>query len=370
MCFFAGLTHEQTGSPYEFKISASSPRPPRCRGGAGPCPFRRTRRGNQSPAAGSRTNARLTAQARAAALAIQRQSWEQGVLAVAFLEEGDDAMVVQMARASDPPIQGRRSRRRGGAPSDPLMVGEAIWRAAQITGDPALGKAVTNMLDYALKPAPRAADGTIFHTGETIWSDSFHTSPPFLACTGHYAEAIPQIEGHRNASGIRKGNCFRTSGTNRNSGFRTGVLGRRQRLGGGGAHAGHPRAARKPERRQGTTGGLFEGVDRRLPRPPMPRRFVSQRGGRSATRSRKPTSPKCWPTRSTKACAADGCRAITSRPPTGMRGAARAKVDADGFVQGVCGAPNFDKARHLDGRAGIFPDDGSRGGKTAPGPAP
>src|SRR5208283_2711588 len=42
----------------------------------------------------------LAARVRAAALSIQRHSWEQGVLAVAFLEEGDDPMVVLMARAS------------------------------------------------------------------------------------------------------------------------------------------------------------------------------------------------------------------------------------------------------------------------------
>ena len=140
----------------------------------------------------------LVAKARLAALAMQRQSWEQGVLAVAFLEEGDDEMVIQMAKASlNYKTKDGVPGASGGAPSDPLMAGEAIWRAAQITGDPALQKAAANMLDYALKFAPRAADGTIFHTGQMIWSDSFHTSPSFLAVAGRYDEAILPLEGHR-----------------------------------------------------------------------------------------------------------------------------------------------------------------------------
>ena len=140
----------------------------------------------------------LVEKVRNAALAMQRKSWEQGVLAQAFLEEGDDAMVVAMAQASliytskDGLVAAS-----GGAPVDPLMAGEAVWRAAQISDDPALRKAADTMLDWTLKRAPRAADGTIYHTGETIWSDSFHTSPPFLAYAGHCAEAIQQIEGHR-----------------------------------------------------------------------------------------------------------------------------------------------------------------------------
>ena len=81
---------------------------------------------NRAPLAPAH-DAPLAAKARAAALAIQRQSWEQGVLAVAFLEEGDDEMVVQMAKASL--IHQSREgvpAASGGAPADPLMAGEAI----------------------------------------------------------------------------------------------------------------------------------------------------------------------------------------------------------------------------------------------------
>ena len=135
---------------------------------------------------------------RAAALSIQRKSWEQGVLAVAFLEEGRGDLVIQMAKAS----LIFRSKNGvpaalGGAPVDPLMLGEALVWAAQITDDAELKRAVVTTTEYTLKLAPRTADGTIFHTGQTIWSDSFHTTPPFLACIGNFDEAIKQIEGHR-----------------------------------------------------------------------------------------------------------------------------------------------------------------------------
>jgi rhamnogalacturonyl hydrolase YesR len=139
----------------------------------------------------------LVAKVRAAALSMQRKSWEQGVLAQAFFEEGDDALVVQMARASlICPNDNGLVAALGGAPVDPLMLGESLWRAAQLSDEPALRRAADSMLDFTLHRAPRAGDGTIFHTGRTIWSDSFHTSPPFLAFAGHPAEAIRQIDGH------------------------------------------------------------------------------------------------------------------------------------------------------------------------------
>lgn len=140
----------------------------------------------------------LVERVRLAGLSIQRKSWEQGVLALAFLEAGDEAGTIRMARAS----LIYRSKdgvpaALDGAPVDPLMAGEAVWRAAAITGSSDLRSAADKMLEYALKLAPRAADGTVFHAGQTLWSDSFHTTPPLLAAAGQWDEAIRQIEGHR-----------------------------------------------------------------------------------------------------------------------------------------------------------------------------
>jgi rhamnogalacturonyl hydrolase YesR len=139
----------------------------------------------------------LVEKVRSAALSMQRQSWEQGVLAQAFLEEGNDELVVLMARASLIYLsKDGVPAALGGAPVDPLMGGEALRRAAHLTGDPVLHRAANRALEFALRGAPRAADGTIYHTGETIWSDSFHTTPPFLASAGYPTEALAQIEGH------------------------------------------------------------------------------------------------------------------------------------------------------------------------------
>jgi rhamnogalacturonyl hydrolase YesR len=139
----------------------------------------------------------LYRKAKAAALAFQRKSWEQGIVGTAFLEAGDDETVIALARASlIYPTKDGLVAGVGGATADPLMFGESLWHAADVTKDPALRKAADTMLDYTLNKAPRAADGTIFHTGQTIWSDSFNTSPPFLAYAGKYDQAVQQIEGH------------------------------------------------------------------------------------------------------------------------------------------------------------------------------
>lgn len=150
-----------------------------------------------SPLALSLLQDPLYRKAQTAALAFQRKSWEQGAVGTAFLEAGDDEMVVALARASLVyPTSSGLAAGVGGAPVDPLMFGEALWRAAEVTKDPALRKAADTMLEWTLSKAPHAADGTIYHTGQTVWSDSFHTSPPFLAYAGKYDEAVKQIEGH------------------------------------------------------------------------------------------------------------------------------------------------------------------------------
>ncbi|HVT83470.1 MAG TPA: glycoside hydrolase family 88 protein [Phycisphaerae bacterium] len=151
----------------------------------------------QSPLALSLLDDPVYRKAKAAALAFQRKSWEQGVVGTAFLEAGDDEAVISLARASlIYPTRDGLPAGVGGAAVDPLMFGEALWHAAEVTKDPAMRKAADAMLEWTLTKAPRAADGTLYHSGNTIWSDSFHTSPPFLAYAGKYDDAVAQIEGH------------------------------------------------------------------------------------------------------------------------------------------------------------------------------
>ena len=286
----------------------------------------------------------LLVKARNAALAMQRASWEQGVLAVAFLEQGDDAAVVQMARASL--VHKSKSgvpADTGGSPVDPLMGGEALCRAALLTGDPALQQAVTNSLTFALKGASRAADGTIYHAGETFWSDSFHTTPPFLACAGQFDEAIRQIEGHRQRLWDPKSKLLSHMWDERQGRFQD------KKFWGGGqgwAAAGLTRVIRAlPTDRQADkaklTGYLKELVDGCVAhqRPSGlfndvvddPTTFEETNLAQMLAYSIYESVRGGW-LPSSYLAAADK-----------MRAGARAKVDADGFVHGVCGAPFFDK---------------------------
>jgi rhamnogalacturonyl hydrolase YesR len=284
----------------------------------------------------------LAPRVRTAALTIQRASWEQGVLAVAFVEEGNNELVVQMARAA----LIHKSKygvpaASGGSPVDPLMAGEAIRRAAQLTDDPALKQAVADELAFVLKIAPRALDGTIYHTGQTIWSDSFHTTPPFLARMGEFDEAIRQIDGHRRRLWDAKAKLLSHIWDEQKQEFRD------KKFWGGGqgwAAAALARVIRAlpPERVADRTrlagylkdlidgclahqspSGLFHDVvddpttfeETDLAQMLAYSIYESVRGGW--------LPPEYLP-------AADR-----------MRAAARAKVDSDGFVQGVCGAPDF-----------------------------
>ena len=143
----------------------------------------------------------MVARVRDVALALQRKDWEQGTLAQAFLEMGDWPRLILMAKAAvvlrTP--DGREAVVGSGSPTDPTMGGEAYWKAAQLTKDPILIDAVNGMLDWILKKAPRSADGTLSHVfgRNQAWSDGFNGAAPFLAAMGHYDEAIHQVEGYK-----------------------------------------------------------------------------------------------------------------------------------------------------------------------------
>ncbi|HXJ87774.1 MAG TPA: glycoside hydrolase family 88 protein [Candidatus Binatia bacterium] len=149
----------------------------------------------------SRESERRIHRAAAAGLAMQRRDWEQGVLAQAFLEAGDDENVVLLTKAAivQRVSDGRLGVVDAGSPTDPAMGGEAYWRAAQITGDAEVKDAVLGMLEWILHKAPRAPDGTLYHIfeGPQVWSDGYFSAPCFLAAMGHYDEAILQIDGYR-----------------------------------------------------------------------------------------------------------------------------------------------------------------------------
>lgn len=134
-------------------------------------------------------------------LAMQRYSWEQGAAAHAFLDLGEMEMVVAMARSvTMRQIEDGRTAVMGSfdAVTDPCAPGEAIVKAWKLTGDPALKRALDNLLTWALQKAPRTADGVVCHLAGTkqVWADSCYMLPPFLAAAGYVSEAVEQMEGY------------------------------------------------------------------------------------------------------------------------------------------------------------------------------
>ena len=197
------------------------------------------------------------------------------------------------------------------------------------------------MLRFALSGAARAADGTIFHTGQTMWSDTFHTSPPFLAYAGHYDEALAQIDGLRKRLQDPKTKLLRHIWNEKKQAFDDP-----QFWGGGNGWtaAALTRVIRAlpPERkedRERLTGFLRELLDGCLAFQRQdglfnnvidkPDTFAETNLAQMLAFSIYESVRGGWLPRSYLS-AADR-----------MRAAARAKVDRDGFVQGVCAAPEF-----------------------------
>jgi rhamnogalacturonyl hydrolase YesR len=137
-----------------------------------------------------------------AMLSMQRASWEHGLAAQAFVELGDDEMIVLMAKEAQlrQLADGRLAvLYTDNGVTDPASAGEAVLRAATITGDASLKEAADKMVGYLLNTAPKSADGTLHHTinAPEIWVDSIYMAPPFLAVAGYHQEAVKQIQGMR-----------------------------------------------------------------------------------------------------------------------------------------------------------------------------
>lgn len=139
-----------------------------------------------------------------ATLAFQRFQWEQGVTAQAFLELGDRNMAFLLARAAayrnapDGRIGVMGENR---SVDDPAASGEALVRAAEETGDLFFREAADRLYFYLKQRAPKSRDGILYHFNilNQIWVDAYYMAPPFLAVMGDYAEAMKQIRGFRKA---------------------------------------------------------------------------------------------------------------------------------------------------------------------------
>lgn len=137
-----------------------------------------------------------------AMLSMQRRAWEQGVASQALLELGEKDLAVLMAKDAvvNQKKDGRLGLNEGDRPvTDPASNGEPVLYAAKVTGDESLKSAAGKMLDFLLYKSPKTPDGIIYHNyiENMIWVDAFYMAPPFLAICGHYDEAVKQINGYR-----------------------------------------------------------------------------------------------------------------------------------------------------------------------------
>ena len=137
-----------------------------------------------------------------ATIGMQRFNWEQGTVAQALLEMGEYDLVVSFARAAIMrQMEGRFSVIAGNNPiNDCSSVGEAVLFAGKLTGDPIFLKGANDMLSVIKNTPHKNEEGIIYHTQEPtkyIMSDAFYMLPPFLAAAGEFDEALKQIEGFR-----------------------------------------------------------------------------------------------------------------------------------------------------------------------------
>jgi unsaturated rhamnogalacturonyl hydrolase len=136
-----------------------------------------------------------------AMLSMQRHSWEQGVAAQACFEAGDSAMGILLAREAvhRQAPDGRLALTNGNDSVDPGVNGGPVLRAYALTNDDVFKHAADRMADWFLRRAPRTAEGILYHnvTERKTLVDGIYHIAPFLAQAGYYDEALFQIEGFR-----------------------------------------------------------------------------------------------------------------------------------------------------------------------------
>jgi len=230
--------------------------------------------------------------------------------------------------------------------TDPAANGEAVLYAAKVTGDLKLKQAADRMLEYLLKKAPRRNDGTIYHIANKpqVWVDSMYMAPPFLAVAGQPQEAVRQVEGIRRLLWNPEKKLFsHIWDDSKNSFFRKDCWG----VGNGWAASGMTRIVKAlpadmGEEKKRLVKYVKEVIDGCLARQRQdglfhdvvdnPQTFVETNLAQMLTYTIYCGIREGW------------LEASYLRRAERMREAVRKKVDEYGYVQGVCGSPNFESA--------------------------
>jgi rhamnogalacturonyl hydrolase YesR len=296
--------------------------------------------------AASSESARRIEKATAAAMAMQRRDWEQGILAEAMVEAGDQRNVILLTRAAM--VQRTPDGRLGvvvsGGTTDPAMGGSAYAKAAEWTGDKAIRQAVDGLLNWIRKGAPRNAEGILYHVfgAPEIWSDGFNCAPPFAAAMGFHDEALAQIEGYRQRLWNPEKKLLAHIWDDGKRQFNDGSF-----WGGGNgwAAAGLARVLRSfPRERSQDRARLanfareiIDGCTQHQRTDGLFHNVVDQPATFVETNLAQMLAFAIY-----EGIRADWLPASYQSHADRMRAAARLKMDADGYVQGACGAPNFD----------------------------
>jgi unsaturated rhamnogalacturonyl hydrolase len=141
-----------------------------------------------------------------AMLAMQRQSWEQGVAAQAALDLGRHDLARVMARDA---VARQSAAGKLAEIDDQGLVNSAAnaevvrWAASSPETDSGTAAELTAAFERQLRwiqqDCPRAADGTLFHLagGREVWVDTVYMVLPLLATVGDLDGAQRQLAGHR-----------------------------------------------------------------------------------------------------------------------------------------------------------------------------
>jgi rhamnogalacturonyl hydrolase YesR len=218
--------------------------------------------------------------------------------------------------------------------------------AASLTGDEGLKKAADRMLEFLLYKAPKTRKGILYHNHieNRIWVDAFYMVPPFLAAAGCPEEAVKQVVGYREILLDRQKKMYYHIWDEDRQLFERGLF---WGVGNGWAAAGISRViAALPESMKddkellvGFVGEVLDGCLAYQRDDGLFHDILDDPNSFTETNAAQMFAYTIY--RGVKAGWLS--RAYLSAADA-MRSAVYAKVDAFGLVQGVCGAPNFNKS--------------------------
>jgi len=283
-----------------------------------------------------------------ATIGMQRFNWEQGTVAQALLEMGEYDLVVSFARAAIMrQTAGRFSVIAGNNPiNDCSSVGEAVLFAGKLTGDPIFLKGANEMLEVIKNTPHKNEEGIIYHTQEPtkyIMSDAFYMLPPFLAAAGEFDEALKQIEGFRKYLYHKQDQLYSHMWDGPNKKFeREDFWG----VGNGWTAAGLTRVIKHlPDSRMedkkrliGYVKELVDGCLKYLCEDGLFHDVINKPGTFKEVNLSQMISYTIF-----RGVAAGYIEAGYIAKAEKMRKAANEQVDYLGYVQNVCGVPNFDR---------------------------